>query len=132
MSKIDRLVAEKVLKWDIDNDCPYSVWQLAIDSPFFAPYHNHTIEKAPPFSTNMGTAWEVFRYMQNQTKGDGTRKYLLAIIDDIAHVEVRIETVCMEDYHICSVPHGQEAKGICLAALRAVGVSESEIKEALT
>jgi hypothetical protein len=82
-------------------------------------------------STSIAEAWEVVEHLRKQTKDDGTRKYLVSIVDDIAHVEVIVETVCREAYHSWSVPHGKEPQAICVAALLAVGVDEATIQEAM-
>ena len=132
MSKIDRLVGVKVFGWSIVTDSDGEpIWSNDCGTPLACQYASAPVRFGPNFTTEIAAAWEVIEHLRKQTKDDGTRKYLLAIIDEIAHVEVRIETVCLEDYHIWSGPHGQEPMGICVAALKACGVPESEIQEAM-
>jgi hypothetical protein len=118
---LDRLVAEKVMGYaqhEHMQDCwtHHSFANGYLQRHYFTP------------STSIAAAWEVVEHLRKQTKDDGTRKYLVSIIDSIGNPEVQIETICGEDYNSWSGPC--DARSICCAALLAVGVSESEIQEA--
>jgi hypothetical protein len=97
-------------------------------TPLDQQYHATPLDSGPHFDREISAAWEVVEHLRKQTKDDGTRKYLVSIIDSIGNPEVQIETICGEDYNSWSGPC--DARSICCAALLAVGVSESEIQEA--
>ncbi len=125
---LDRLVAEKVMGFDIETDGPFPAWQTAIDSPFFVKYHNRTAEHAPPFSTSIAAAWEVVEHLRKQTKADGSRKYLVSIFDYPNTFDVLVEN--LDTYGSTNAEVKSAPMAICLAALRAMNVPEATIQEA--
>jgi len=118
--KLDRLVAEKVMGW--------TVRESDHDNNDYERYTNGWAVSRWNPSTSIEAAWEVVEHLRKQIKEDGSRKYLVSIIDSIGYPEVQIEIICGEDYSSWSGPC--DAKAICCAALLAVGVPEATIQEA--
>ena len=80
------------------------------------------------YPTSIAAAWEVVEHLRKQTKDDGSRKYLVSIIDYPNTFDVVVENHdTYESAHACKT---SAPMAICLAALRAVGVPEATIQEA--
>ena len=130
MSKLDRLVAERVFGWSIvaasDGE---PIWSNDCGTPLAFQYASAPVKFGPHFSREIAAAWDVVEHLRKQTKESGARKYLVSILDHPNTFEVVVENHDTGDsVYACdeSAP-----MAICLAALRAVGVDEQAIQEAM-
>ena len=149
MSKIDRLVAERVMDATVCETSEQAE-SVAKGVPFVVPWYIESdghararvwmrsgcdsdtwvIGKWEP-SCRIDHAWEVVEHLRKQTKDDGTRKYLVSVVDhDDGKMECVIQPGRLWTMSSCA-NHESAQMAICLAALRAVGVPESEIQEAM-
>jgi len=132
MSKIDRLVGIKVFGWSIVADSDGEpIWSNDCGTPLAFQYASAPVKFGPNFTTDIAAAWEVVEHLRKQTKDDGTRKYLVSVVDhDDGKMECVIQPGRLWTMSSCA-NHESAQMAICLAALRAVGVPESEIQEAM-
>jgi len=132
MSKLDRLVGVKVFGWSIVTDSDGEpIWSNDCGTPLAFQYASAPVKFGPNFSTDIAAAWEVVEHLRKQTKDDGTRKYLVSVVDhDDGKMECVIQPGRLWTMSSCA-NHESAQMAICLAALRAVGVPESEIQEAM-
>lgn len=128
--KLNTLVASRVMGWPTIDFAANACNGGYVRAACAFRGNDHPTDRCGKWepSTSIAAAWEVVEHLRKQTKDDGTRKYLVSIIDSIGYPEVQIETICGEDYNSWSGPC--EAKSICCAALLAVGVPEATIQEA--
>jgi len=143
MNEIDRLVAEKVLGWEVCKErSPYR-WRVPLSCRMYREWHEGLAINCPPFSMDIYAAWEVVLQMRELGFG-------------LDHISWSDRLACSEipgehtTGNACFVQFGREkydainnrhthASGeshsppmaICLAALGAVGMSESQIERAL-
>jgi hypothetical protein len=143
MSKLDRLVAERVFGWTVvaasDGE---PIWSNDCSTPLAFQYASAPVKFGPNFSTEISAAWEVVKHMRSI--GFGLDHIVWA--DRMACSETEWgkteENACMVSFgrekydavnnrhtHAEGESHTPE-KAICLAALRAVGVPEATIQEA--
>ena len=141
LRKIDALVSKKVFKQDHDFD--NCTWCQSKDSYTLGNPH------IPLYSTNIAAAWQVVEKM-----GEDSASFPFLLLEDrytgvytggkwIASFGVEMERhdkvyidYCeildwKEEMKGLAVGVGEPPLAICLAALRAVGVTEDEIEEAL-
>lgn len=126
MSKLDRLVAESVLDWYVDKErSPYR-WRVPLDSTMFRDWESALVTACPPFSTSIAAVWEVVEHLQR----GGFRLRLMDQHDSIGMWDCRFykypESTLIDYKTSKTAP-----EAICLAALRAVGVDEQTIQEAM-
>ena len=152
MSKIDRLVAERVMNvkpqvsQQVSNDGGKSsafgnddwssrwtdihAWlKEKQDGGMMLDYKVVEWHRYPNYSGSIAAAWEVVEHMRKQTKDDGSCKWLVSLIDHQHKWEAVVHEIGMDD--IACECDESAPMAICLAALRAVGVPESEIQEAM-
>jgi hypothetical protein len=123
VNQINRLVGERVFGWAVreseDGEAPS--WATPMSNHLERQYHACPIMHGPNFSKEIAAAWEVRAAMKQ-------RGFWLLLIDmndgtwHAAFKSVEPDGRCI---------YSSECVAICLAALRAVGVSESEIQEAM-
>lgn len=132
MSNLDRLVGVKVFGWSIVADSDGEpIWSNDCGTPLAFQYASAPVKFGPNFTTDIAAAWEVVEHLRKQTKDDGTRKYLVSVVDhDDGKMECVIQPGRLWTMSSCA-NHESAQMAICLAALRAVGVPESEIQEAM-
>lgn len=129
-NKIDSLVAEKVMEW-VRHPRNTAHWVEGGRDPFMAPVMGLVPEcgtGAWSPSTSISAAWAVvekmrerrFTYTLSDTDSPTTRRHYCSFIDANGTLPPA-----------GSVQHTNECAAICIAALRAVGVPESAIQEAL-
>lgn len=125
MSKLDRLVGIKVFGWSIVADSDGEpIWSNDCGTPLSFQYASAPVKFGPNFSTEIAAAWEVLEHMQKTDaycdSGNGMMFPAHGLF--IGEMEYTpIERMTAKD----------AALAICRAALRAVGVPESEIQEAM-
>lgn len=123
--KLDALVAERVMGWVVSNECGKH-WMVPLECPFFREWDKATWPHCPAFSTNIADAWEVRATLKS--KGFevtiGTHGGLGNISDDTCIIRG-------DEYDRWDASADNAELAICLAALRAVGVSKAEIEEAM-
>jgi hypothetical protein len=112
MSKLAALVAVRVLGWTVRNDYGPR-WSVPPESPFFRKWDDVHTDASLPFDTNIADAMEVFD------------KFTDAVLEKAGEgYEVTINAWAQGD-------NKNKCVAICLAALRAVGMTDAEIGEAL-
>lgn len=126
--KLDRLVAERVMGWTVNRERDER-WNVPLDSTYFKVWDQTTTKNAPWFSKTMSHAWEVVEHLRKQTNDDGSCRWLVSLIDHQHKWEAVVHEIGMDDI-ACECDESAQM-AICLAALRAVGVPESEIQEAM-
>ena len=125
MSKIDRLVAERVMGWTVrESD--------ADDNDYERYSSGWAVSRWNP-STDIAEAWEVVRNLRKRRFEPYDDPWTFQIVDsfteDVRKWSASVGTVGFRFSH--GGEHENECMAICLAALRAVGVPESEIQEAM-
>lgn len=128
--KLDRLVAEKVMGWTVNKEqSPYQ-WSVPLGQGLLYECWDCTpATKAESFSTDIAAAWEMVEHLRKQTNQDGSCRWLVSIIDHQHKWEAVVHEIGMDDI-ACECDESAPT-AICLAALRAVGMPESEIQEAM-
>ena len=130
MSNLDRLVGVKVFGWSIVADSDGEpIWSNDCGTPLAFQYASAPVKFGPNFTTDIAAAWEVVEHLRKQTKDDGSCKWLVSLIDHQHKWEAVVHEIGMDD--IACECDESAPMAICLAALRAVGVPESEIQEAM-
>ena len=124
MSKIDRLVAERVMGWR--THARNTAWWVDADvETGLVPSGGvrgmtSGMDRWSP-STSIKTAWEVVKASNDAGLSFGIH----------SHLGSEWECSFMEGHEFWEGKHTGECVAICLAALKAFGVSESEIQEAM-
>jgi hypothetical protein len=127
---LDRLVAERVFGWTVvASSDGEPIWSNDCGTPLAFQYASAPVKFGPNFSTEIAAAWEVVEHLRKQTKDDGTRKWLVSIIDKEDGLwECVIYEIGM--YDVAWEEHASPAMAICIAALRLNNVPEATIQEA--
>ena len=126
---INRLVGTRVFGWSIKDGEPEQ-WRTLRITRLDCQYHETPVDSGPHFGSEIAAAWEVVEHLRKQTKDDGTRKYLVSIIDkEDGMWECVIYEIGM--YDIAWEEHASPAMAICIAALRLNNVDEATIQEAM-
>ena len=132
---IDRLVAERVMGWTVNKEqSPYR-WNVPLDTRYYHEWDTCFVNNGcPRFSDHIADAWEVVEHLERQSP-----KWLCKLVrraGDLADFN-QIGWTCELRWIGVTRPreeafgvHESAPMAICLAALRAVGVSEQEIEEA--
>jgi hypothetical protein len=117
---LDRLVAEKCCEWTVNMErAPYK-WSVPLRSPYYAVWEGQPVEwGVPAFTGSIGEAWRVREELQDAGMSMGISDHL-----------GQWECVFLIDGETFCAKHESAPMAICLAALRAVGVDEAQIKEA--
>jgi hypothetical protein len=132
--KLDRLVAERVFGWSVvaasDGE---PIWSNDCGTPLAFQYASAPVKFGPNFSRDIAAAWEVVEHLRKQrSKYDSPTDPTWCVtlngsgdrwICDVADWRGRLDVAaCHEDPRMA----------ICIAALRAVRVSDDEMTEALS
>lgn len=137
--KLDSLVAEKVMGWTyiIKEDTGYSWWKIPESDPLHDDWDGHD-DAQPHYSSDIAAAWEVRNKMAethdvvvchwlfNNEEGDNRCEITPRQTPDECSKCGR----CPPSTHF-EVWAKTAELAICIAALRAVGVPENEIQEAM-
>ena len=128
---LDKLVAERVMGW------PYITFLAESPADGYIRLNrayrgtDHPTDRCGKWepSTSIAAAWEVVEHLRKQTKDDGTRKWLVSLIDKEEDVwECVIYEIGM--YDVAWEEHTTPAMAVCIAALRLMNVPEATIQEA--
>jgi len=140
MSKLDRLVGVKVFGWSIVTDSDGEpIWSNDCGTPLAFQYASAPVKFGPNFSTEIAAAWEVVEHVKLKYR-EG--RCCVAVSrtaagnPDYAYDCEVCERMYVADgwatnAHTVMANARTAPMSICLAALRAVGVPESEIQEAM-
>ena len=134
MNNLDRLVGVKVFGWSIVADSDGEpIWSNDCGTPLAFQYASAPVKFGPNFSTEIAAAWEVVRNLRGRRVEPYEDPWTFQIVDsfttDVRKWSASVGTVGFRFSH--GGEHEDECMAICLAALRAVGVPESEIQEAM-
>lgn len=119
MDVVNRLVAERVMGWTVSREQGIR-WAVPLSSAaYFRDWDGKEVSGgAPPFATNLSDAWEVVDEMRQ--KGD----YILLFAAENDYYVVGYISMGV---HTPQVASKSKCLAICLAALRAIGMTEAEI-----
>lgn len=129
MSKIDRLVGVKVFGWSIVTDSDGEpIWSNDCGTPLSFQYASAPVKFGPNFSTEIAAAWEVVEHLRTR-KDD---PMVITALDNDDGEYVIAFAARADRWTTRELGKNRDAPmAICLAALKAFGVSESEIQEAM-
>jgi hypothetical protein len=121
MSKLDRLVAERCCDWNVNMErAPYR-WAVPLRSPYYAVWDGQPVEwGVPTFSGTISDAWRVREECEESGMSMGLMDHLGPW-----------ECVFLEGGETFIGKHESAPTAICLAALKAFGVDEATIQEAM-
>ena len=120
--KIDALVAEKVMGFSVTREYAFPAWSVPPESPLFRKWDGEYVSNgAPPFSTDIAAVWSVVEKFG----------YTIHTCDMGVKVELFNEPGKGPSRRVGESLESSAPIAICLAALRAVGVPETEILAAM-
>lgn len=123
MNKINRLVGERVFGWAVrqsdDDEAPS--WATPMSNRLERQYHACPIVFGPNFSTDISAAWEVREECSVKGLSFGIQN----------HHEIPWTCSMMDCGELFEARHESALVAICIAALKAFGVPEADIQEAL-
>ena len=123
MSKISELVAVEVMGWSVNKErSPYR-WSVPLSDPYFREFDGIQAIPSlmPSFDTNITDAWRVVEKMRE--------KGWKFAMEDTHYEGVFVRFRKGNESYTSSTFDGDRF-AICLAALRACGVSEDRIEQA--
>ena len=130
MSKLDRLVGVKVFGWAVreseDGEAPS--WATNRATMLDCQYHAVPLSSGPNFSTDIAAAWEVVEHLRTRKEDP----MVITMLDNDDGEYVIAFATRADRWTTRELGKNRDAPmAICLAALKAFGVSESEIQEAM-
>jgi len=136
--KLDSLVAEKVMGWVSSPDNPWGYpalrgpWWKTVPQRVYSLYETQHATNTPPFSASIDAAWEVVEKMRASDWAVRIEVNRFESDDLVSMWANDNNPKAGESY---SSGDGRDASAVplnvCLCALRAVGVPESEITAAM-
>lgn len=126
--KINAMVAEKIFGWKRIHDEYSRWWSIPESDPAYADLDGH--DYTPPYSSDISAAWAVVhrvKDLHSESRG-GMGDVVITFNPYTARWTVKFN---WSNNKPVEWDNPSECMAICIAALKAVGVPDSEIQEAL-
>lgn len=124
---LDTLAATEVMGWQISRESRgVPKWIVPLDCPLFRERDAQEISKCPPFSTNIAHA-HMFR---DKVLGENRAWAVKTLVHHPA-IGLPCTVTILTGGSGFRAFNPSEPTALCLALLRAIGVTEAEIKEAM-